>query len=268
MDTQEEKISQVEQLLDHFEILESQFQQVRDGLTHSHRLSTLGTIASIIAHEYNNILTPVISYAQLAQAKPNDIKLAQKAIEKAMIGAQRAAAISSSLLGFARESDSQHVAKLGETVDEAIACLGREPRQDGIELTLDLPDVLIAMSPLNLQQVMLNIILNAMKAMKRGRGALRISANVRAQIVHIDIADTGPGIPENIQNRLFEPFVTQKLNDKDPKEHRGTGLGLCICRDLVKAVGGEINFTSRLSQGTTFHLKLPLADDLFINDAM
>src|SRR5271170_4715696 len=74
-----EDLVQAEELLQHFEALEAQFQQVRDGLMHCHRLTTLGTIASTIAHEYNNILTPVLSYAQLALSRPDDATLMRKA---------------------------------------------------------------------------------------------------------------------------------------------------------------------------------------------
>src|SRR6185369_5603381 len=113
-----EALTTIEQLFANFQQLEAQLQQVRESLTHSHRLATLGTIASIIAHEYNNILTPVVSYAQLALAKPGDQELMKKAVEKALAGAERAAHISSSLLGFAREADQRHAAPLRRTIDE------------------------------------------------------------------------------------------------------------------------------------------------------
>ena len=90
--------SDVEQLLEHFERLEAQFEKVREGLMHAHRLTTLGTITSAIAHEYNNILTPVISYAQIALSNQDDQAMLVKALQKALAGAERAAGISSSLL--------------------------------------------------------------------------------------------------------------------------------------------------------------------------
>ena len=258
-----EDLARVEALLEHFEQLEIQFDQVREGLTHSHRLATLGTIATIIAHEYNNILTPVVSYAQLALAKEDDPQLMRKAVEKALAGAERAAHISSSLLGFAREADEGHVTKLLAVIDEAIACLSRDPKKDGIELVVDVPDVLVAISPLNFQQVLVNLLLNAKRAMQRGGGKLWISGRVSGGLVHIDVADTGPGIPEAILDRLFEPFVTHRHRRREQGEPKGTGLGLCICRDLVRAAGGSISVESVPDKGATFHIKLPQADDLF-----
>lgn len=255
----------VADLLAEFEKLETQLHQVREGLTHSHRLATLGTIATIIAHEFNNILTPMMSYGQLALARPNDHDLMRKAVEKAVSGSERAAKICSSLLGFSREADEHHVAPLMRTIDETIACLSRDPKKDGIDLTIDVPDVQVAISPLNLQQVLLNLILNAKKAMGIRGGRLRITAKIEGSMVHIDVADNGPGIPPAIRDRLFEPFVTLKNHpDRDDGlERKGTGLGLCICRDLVRNAGGNITVDSVPDQGATFHICLPKADDLF-----
>jgi C4-dicarboxylate-specific signal transduction histidine kinase len=263
-----DELARVEQLLEHFEQLEQQLQQVRDSLTHSHRLATLGTIASIIAHEYNNILTPMISYAQLALAKGDDPELMRKAVEKSLAGAQKAATISSSLLGFAQEADERHAARVPAVLDETLACLGRDLKQDGITLTLDLPNVQVAMSPLNLQQVLLNLILNARQAMVGRGGSLHVTGRLDAGMVYLEITDTGPGIPEAIRGRMFEPFVTQRPTDQkgNGADRKGTGLGLCICRDLVRQAGGMIDFTTATDKGTTFYISVPKADDLFENE--
>ncbi len=256
-----DQLAQIEQLLEHFEQLETQFQQVREGLTHSHRLATLGTIASIIAHEYNNILTPIVSYGQLALSNPDDHEMLKKAVEKALSGAERAAHISSSLLGFAQETDQSPAADIRATIDDTLGCLARDPRKDGIELTIDVPDIKAAMPPLNLQQVLLNLMLNAIQAMQGQPGSLKISGEVKGSMVHLDVADTGPGIPEAIKDRVFEPFVT--LRKPPPCEAlsqpKGTGLGLCICRDLIRNTGGEITVESQPGQGTVFHLTIPKA---------
>ncbi len=260
-----DQLAKVEQLLEHFEQLEAQLQQVRDGLTHSHRLATLGTIASIIAHEYNNILTPILSYGQLALGNPDDQKMMRTAVEKAVSGSERAAKISSSLLGFAREADQEHAAGLRTTINDALACLGRDPKKDGVDVTIEVPDVRVTMSPLKLQQVLLNLILNAKDAMRRTGGSLWITGSVQGTYVHVDVADSGPGIPEQIVDRLFEPFVThrQYRADEDQPDRKGTGLGLCICRDLIRNAGGRISVDSVPGKGATFHLTIPLAEDLF-----
>lgn len=260
---QQPEIETVGQLLTQFQQLERQLQEVREGLLHSHRLATLGTIASIIAHEYNNILTPIISYAHLALSRPDDHETLVKAVERALSGAERAARISSSLLGFAREADAQHAAPLRRTIDDAVACLGRDLDKDGITLTTDVPDVQVAMPPLNLQQVFVNLLLNARKVMGTG-GRLDIRGQASRGMVHISVADTGPGIPEEIRHRLFEPFVTQPVGSNGQGgERKGTGLGLAICRDLLRNAGGDISVDSQPGRGATFQLAIPKADDLF-----
>lgn len=248
----------------HFEHLERQLQQVQAGLTHSHRLTTLGTLASIVAHEYNNILTPIVSYAQMALARPDDHELMRKAVEKALAGAERAAQISSSMLGFAQQDDDAGNAELRAVIDEAVTCLAREPAKDGIQLEIDVPQVKLAIAPLRLQQVLLNLMLNARKAMGPRGGKLTICAKVNGDRVCIDVSDTGPGIPEQIRDSLFEPFVTQCI-DRPPdtsipaEDARGTGLGLCICRELIAAAGGRISVDSTPGHGATFHIDLPVA---------
>ncbi len=291
-------MAEVEQLLEQFAELEAELQHIREELTHSHRLATLGTLTSTIAHEYNNILTPMISYAQLALANPEDRDLTHKAVEKALAGAQRAAQISSSLLGFAREEQDIGPAALREVVDEAISCMARPPEKDGLTLHVEVPNVHLAMSALNLQQVLMNLILNARKAMRRTGGHLYLRGQVERDHFKLEVRDTGPGIPLNIQQRLFDPFVTSANHlptehvqsapghgnsnsngngngasqtggahashaapQSPTVEHKGTGLGLCICRDLLRRAHGDITVSSTPGQGATFHLTIPLADE-------
>jgi two-component system NtrC family sensor kinase len=251
-------IETVEQLFGQFARLEQQLAQVREALTQSHRLATLGTIASIIAHEYNNILTPIITYGQLALANDSDRELMRKAVEKSLAGAERAAHISSSLLGFAREADGNHTAHLPTVVHEAVGCMAREPQRDGIDLRLEVPDVKLAINPVDLQQILLNLLLNARHALRSQRGGrLTVSATVDGCQATISVSDNGPGVPEAIRDRLFEPFVTQRQGGG-----RGTGLGLCVCRDLAQNAGGSIRCDSQPGQGATFHVTLPVAEEL------
>lgn len=260
----------VEGLLNEFQSLESQLQQLRDSLSHSHRLATLGTLAAMLAHEFNNLLTPIISYGQLALARPDDAELMKTAVTRSVHAAERAARICSSLLGFAGDEKGAPTAPLRQTVNESIECLGRDPRKDGLSLTIDLPDVQVAMPAVNLQQVMVNLILNACKAMKPRGGSLRIVGRVQGGQVHIDVADSGPGIPAAIRGQLFEPFVTHPTGPSrgvdvpplDSRRSRGTGLGLSICRDMLTSAGGSIAFDTEEGQGTTFHLTVPLAVEL------
>lgn len=252
------QLADMEQLLRHFEQLEQQFSVVRAGLNHSHRLTTLGTLASVMAHEYNNILTPIITYAQLSMAHPDDMDLMRKAITRALEGCERAATISSSLLGFARESDDQKSASLRKTIDDAVSCQASSPEKDGIDFTVDVPTFTVAISPLKLQQVLVNLMLNARRAMKQQGGSLCVQATADDYNVHLYVIDTGPGIPEQVRERLFEPFVTFHPEESQQENGRkGVGLGLYICRDLVESAGGTIDCDSAEGEGTTFHITLP-----------
>ncbi len=262
-------MQQAEQLLEELERLERQLHALQDGLTRSHRLATLGTVAAIIGHEFNNILTPVISYAQLALRETDepDVDLMRKALQRALDGSTRAAQISSSMLGFAKASNAHGpaVAPVRQIVDEVFACLARDPRKDNINLRIEVgDDVKVAMAPVALQQVLLNLVLNARKVLRQRGGTLRISAKPLANGtpdagVAIEVADTGPGIDPLILPRIFEPFVTQPAGEKSSGEHEGTGLGLAVCKDLVERAGGSIDVLSEPGEGATFRIELPAA---------
>jgi signal transduction histidine kinase len=264
------KLAHAQEVLDHFEQIEGRFKQVSEGLTHLQRLATLGTLSSAVAHEFNNVLTPVIGYLQMALANPQDGQLSQKALEKALFGTQRAAHICSSLLDFSQDQEAdpsepqglcEPRADLRECVDAALACLAKDPQQDGIEFRIDLVRAQAAISPISLQQVLLNLILNAKKAMGKTGGVLTILSRSQAGSVHIQLTDTGGGIAPEITDRLFEPFATYQLEPVQGDE-KGSGLGLYICKDLIARAGGEISFESMPGKGTTFHISIPAAKPL------
>ncbi len=256
-----DRLDAAEALLGELEAIEAKLRLVQEGLTRSHRLATLGTMASIIAHEFNNILTPVISYCQMAEKNPTDQALVMKAISRSLTGAQKAAQICNSMLGFARASEGDRACQVSKVVEEVFACLARDPAKDGVQLTISVPgDLWVAISAVNLQQVLLNLVLNARQAMKRNRGGrLSIVAAKGADLSTIDVIDTGPGIPADLLPYVFEPFVTRR----DEKEHdgqKGTGLGLAICRDLIHRAHGTITIARTGNTGTTFRLMLPTSE--------
>ncbi len=255
------KLAHTQELLGRLGILEEQFSQAQEGLEHIQRLATLGTLSAMVAHELNNILTPLIGYTQLALANPDNPELSHKALQKTLAGAQRAAHISSSLLGFSREGASPSRAHLEQAVDSALGCLARSLESDAIQLVRDFEDVEVAMPQIGLEQVLLNLILNAKKAMASGGGKLKISARSVDNTVRIDLSDTGGGVPPQIAEHLFEPFST---HDPTPgrQDQKGAGLGLSICRTLINNAGGQVSYTSEPGKGTTFHLRIPQAKPL------
>jgi len=255
------KLARSQDALGRLDQIQEQFSQAREGLEHLQRLATLGTLSAMVAHEFNNILAPVIGYTQMALANPDNPDLSRKALKKALAGAERAAHIASSLLGYSREDDTPSRAHITQAVQSALGCLARGLGHDGIQLTLELEDVDVAMAQIGLEQVLLNLILNARKAMAREGGTLTIRAWSIDSTVHIDLSDTGGGVPPPIAEHLFEPFCTQDTAP-GPEGQRGTGLGLSICKNLVVNAGGQVSFDSEPGQGTTFHLVIPRAEPL------
>lgn len=229
---------------------------------HAERLATLGLLAAGVAHEINNILTPVLAYAQMAAAKPDDAELQAKAIEKTVLGVETATRIASGILSFAGDDDAAE-AEVSEVVQNALNCIARNPNKDRIELRLEIQrGLVVQMNPLHLQQVLMNLIINAQQAMREhGRPSrLTIAAITRADgTIGIRVADNGPGIPREIAGRIFEPFVTGRRNSDKTTGERvgGSGLGLSICRRLVEKAGGTITASSTQGQGTTFLIVLP-----------
>ena len=146
---------------------EADLDALRKELDHCCQLATLGTLTAGIAHEINNILTPVLAYAQLARSNPDDAALRAKALDRAVAGVQSASRITEAVLGFARSDDEAEHAIIAETIDSSFACLSRDPRRDGIRLVIDVdPALIVRIKPLALQQVLLNLILNSVSALQ------------------------------------------------------------------------------------------------------
>lgn len=277
----DQTITQSASLLQGVDHLQDQIAALTTALEHRERLATLGTIAGLIAHEFNNILTPVMSYAQMAMARPDDRELSAKAHVKAVEGTERAAAIAAAILGFVRDDSigvprgTPTVVSVREALDRALECLAREPEKDAIRLVVDLPDELaVRMRPVSLQHVLLNLILNARAAMLPGGGELtvrarRVDARPERPLgavgggmaaperegpwVLVEVGDSGRGMSPARLARLFEPFYSESgevPRGTSPDRRRGTGLGMTICQKLVEDAGGAMWVESEVGRGT------------------
>lgn len=249
--------------------LQSQLDLLREQLTESQRLATVGTIAAVIAHEFNNLLTPIASYCQLAlnqmEKGTDDPELTRKALTKSVHHAMRAGKICNSMLSLVRGERENRSIKIQSLIDEALAVLARDPSKDGIALRVQVqPELEIRGDPVQLEQVLLNLLINARQAMMagergRGTGSITIKADRTDEgQVRIHVTDTGPGIDQKNVARIFEPFFTTKTTAKGG-EPRGTGLGLHICKQIIEGHGGTIEVESTLGKGATFGLLLPAA---------
>ncbi|MCY2925890.1 MAG: ATP-binding protein [Planctomycetota bacterium] len=236
--------------------LRAEVKTLRHQLKHSQRLASVGTMAAMVAHEFNNILTPVVNYAQIAKSNPS---LMTKALDRAASGGLRATAICQALLGFAGDQPpTPQPVVLHELVADTLSAMAREPHKDRIDLTLTIPEgTTVVTRRVELQQILLNLLLNARTAVMAQDGPRRIevSAQPMGEALLICVSDTGVGIrPENIE-KIFQPFFTTKA--ASPTAGEGSGLGLAICREIVRDLGGEIQVQSTLGVGTTFALQLP-----------
>ena len=242
-------------LAEKLQTLEQHLDSLEDQLVRAQRLAALGTMATMIAHEFNNILTPVVSYAQFA-LKGNDTDLMKKALEKAYNNGKEAADVCRQLLSFAKGENSSKICDVSEIIHASIKCLVRNPAKDNIELKLDLTENLtVAIEPCLLQQVIYNLIINARDAMLGRPGQLKISTCTKDSQIEINVSDTGTGIDQAVLPKIFNPFFTTKTGKNSKKE--GTGLGLAVSKHIIDRTGGKIEVTSTPPQGTTFTITLP-----------
>ena len=236
---------------------------LREQLTESQRLATIGTIAAVIAHEFNNLLTPIVSYSQYAlqsaeSTKP-DAELIKKALNKAFQGSTKAGRICTSMLGLARGESSFGQVDVQRLVEETLLVLARDPQKDGIALRVQIqPGLCVWGDHVQLEQVLLNLLINARQAMLGRGGSITIRAiRTEAGELRLQVVDTGPGIPEKYMSRIFEPFFTTKGTATRKGETKGTGLGLAICKEIVEHHKGRIEVASEVGKGTTFSIYLP-----------
>jgi len=234
--------------------LEAEVAALRHQLRESQKLATMGTMTAMIAHEFNNILTPIINYAQLAQSNP---KLTGKAIDRAADGGQRAMEICRALLNMSGPGENHPVqCNLWQMAEETLAAMARPMEKDGIDLVVDIPqDLTLVTRPVEIKQVVLNLLINARQAVLDGHGPQRkveITARKEDGWVILQIIDTGVGFDESQAEQIFQPFYTTRSEDGS-----GHGLGLAFCRQIAESNGGSISAEGRPGQGAAFTVQIP-----------
>jgi PAS domain S-box-containing protein len=241
------------------ETAEKRVRDLQSELLHVSRLSTMGQMASTLAHELNQPLTAVVNYLEglrrLCSGPDADARVLD-AIERATAQAARAGQVIRRLREFvARGEADRRVEDLNPLVEEAVALALVGAHQQRVQVALHLaPDVgAVLVDRVQIQQVVLNLVRNAAEAMEASeRRELTVETHLPdKRRVEIRVADTGPGISPEIAERLFQPFVTSK------KE--GMGLGLSICREIVEAHGGRLATEPNAPTGTVFSVMLPAA---------
>jgi two-component system NtrC family sensor kinase len=227
-------------------------------LAQSDKLSSIGLLAAGVAHEINTPLAVISSYAQMLTKQMRDDTKLTPLLERITQQTFRASEIANGLLNFSRTSTTEfRETDLNQVIRDTLALVEHQMKTARITVALELSGQLprIHGNPGKLQQVFLNLLLNAKDAMPQG-GELRVGTLVNGH-VEATIADSGSGIaPENLK-RIYDPFFTTKSAPK-PGERRGTGLGLSVSYGIIQEHAGKINVESTLGVGTTFHLEFPL----------
>ncbi|HKS94982.1 MAG TPA: ATP-binding protein [Terriglobia bacterium] len=228
---------------------------LEDQLVQAEKLSSIGLLAAGVAHEVNTPLAVVTSQAQMLTRQWPPEESAKGALDRIVKAAFRASEIVNSLLKFSRVSGSEYVdMDLNKVIRETLSLVDPMLRASRISLNLQLTPALPAVygNYGKLQQVFMNLVMNARDAMPRG-GELTVSTECEDSTVRAEVADNGVGISPEHLNKIFDPFFTTKSTS------RGTGLGLAVTYGLIREHSGTIGVESAVGRGTTFRLEFPMA---------
>ena len=226
------------------------------------KLASVGELASGIAHEINNPIAIMVEEAGWIDDLLNEEDIGKcqnmaefrRALNQIRTQGGRCKEITHKLLNFARKTDGMvREVMINDIIEEIVSISGQVAKYSNVKIVTQLDPELpkVAASPSEMQQVLLNLINNAIYSIGPGGGGIEITSRLNGEYVTIDVADTGQGIPNAVMNRIFDPFFTTKPVGK------GTGLGLSICYGLIKKMGGDITIDSTVGMGATFHVHLP-----------
>lgn len=240
--------------------LEEQVEHLKQRLADAQKLTALGELVSTTTHEFNNVLMTIINYAKFGM-RHRDAATRDKAFNKILAAGNRAARITNTVLGIARNrAAGMEPTDLTRLVEDALLLLEREMNKYRVRVEKQfqpIPEALINGN--QIQQVLLNLLTNARQAMPNGgRLLIKLTYDPQCDMIDLIIRDFGSGIPAEKLPRIFDAFYTTK-NGPDTSGKGGTGLGLSTCRDIIESHRGRIRVDSTVGKGTAFTLKLPPA---------
>ena len=244
---------QIAVIVEHQEAEEERARLQRQ-LMHADRLATIGQLAAGVAHELNEPLSSILGFAQLVKRDPEMPEGARQDIQRIVTASLHAREIIKKLLLFARQTPTfKGLVDVNNVVLGAIDLFQRHFEKEGIELACVLcPQMPTLVADAGqLTQVLVNLVVNAVQAMPEG-GKLVVQTHVQDGHVVCIVEDTGVGMTEQVQDRLFVPFFTTK------EVNQGTGLGLPVVHGIVTSHGGTIQVRSTPGQGATFTIRLPI----------
>jgi PAS domain S-box-containing protein len=252
-------IAQIADLTDQVE-LEREMELQRQKLAHVSRLSTLGEMAAGIAHEINQPLTAIATFAdgcaRLVHSGRGDSAVLTDALNKISGQARRAAEVIRRLRNMVRQgAQEKEIVDINDLVTEVIKLLSTDTRTQSIRIQTKMSDTLapVEIDKIQIQQVLLNLLRNAVDALESPEdehmSIAVVTADNQKGEVTVSVVDSGDGVPANAVDKLFSPFFTTKRS--------GMGIGLSICQSIVQAHGGRLWYTPNPDRGSAFHFALP-----------
>ncbi|GAF91897.1 unnamed protein product, partial [marine sediment metagenome] len=221
------------------------------------RLATIGQLAAGVAHEINEPLGNILGFGQLARKNPDLPDETAQDLDKIVIASLHAREVIKKLMMFARQAPpSKSQVNLNDLVEEGLSFFGERCAKAGIKLVRRLAPGLpeVTADPAQLNQVLVNLVVNALQAMTEG-GSLAVETRASLDQAVLIVADTGAGMSREVQEKVFLPFFTTK------DVNQGTGLGLAVVHGIVTAHGGTVRVESEEGRGTRFEIRLPVAGD-------
>jgi signal transduction histidine kinase len=241
---------------------------LKEQLAQAQKLTALGELVSTTTHEFNNVLMTIINYAKMG-LRHKDTATRDKAFDKILAAGNRAAQITTGILGFARNrSKTMEPTDLRRLVNDSLMLLERELTKYRVRVEKQFDAVPEVMANGNqIQQVLLNLLINARQAMANGGlVTVKLVNEPATGMVDLVVRDTGCGMSPETLRRIFDPYFSTK-SGPDASGKGGTGLGLAMCREIIEAHHGRIRVESAVGKGTMFTIKLPAVRGQLAADA-
>ncbi|MBL8889835.1 MAG: sensor histidine kinase [Planctomycetaceae bacterium] len=243
------------------ESTQEELQRLRSQVAQLRNKAALGELLGTTTHEFNNILMTIMNYAKMGIRHP-DQATRDKALDKILAASERAAKITHSVLGMAKNRSGDFApVDLAQLFDETMVLLSREMQQFRVQVEIQVEPNLPKVHAIGnqIQQVILNLLTNARQAMdKGGQITIKLFQSPQENYVGVSIRDYGCGMPPEVLHRIFEPYFTTKTGP-DASGKGGTGLGLSACKDVIEQHQGRIRVDSSVGKGTMFTLYLPIS---------
>ena len=230
--------------------LRNEIDALKKQLDQSQRMTALGELVSTTTHEFNNVLMTIINYAKMGM-RHDDKQTRDKAFDKINNAGMRAAKITNAVLGMARNrSEHFELTDVSKLIDESMVLLEREMQKYRISVDIDIDKDIPEISAIGnqVQQVLMNLLINARQAMSEGgQLVIKLKKNLQNNTVDLSVRDYGPGISQEKLRKIFDPFYSTK-SGPDETGKGGTGVGLSTCKNIIEAHGGKIRVESSLGK--------------------